>query len=173
MRRVVALTALLVTACAPAPPAAPGTSAPAERDAAVAAAPQRSDPAPPPTALASPDVTATPRACEPAVADDVDTVVTAQLDAFARDDIAGAFRVATESFKREQRLDGFERLVADNFPPVRDPAGHTVEACQTDGRRAALDVVVTARSGERGSYTYVLDWYRGQWRIAQVRPTRA
>jgi hypothetical protein len=90
-----------------------------------------------------------PEACDPLTRAAVGTTVSAQLDAFAADDLAAAYALTSPFFRRVVDGGTFETLIRDEYPWLLGNVGHRLDECGVRGRRAFLVVGVRAEGREQ------------------------
>ena len=165
---VTALSFTLAAGCGPAEVAAPSEPAPAPApeqapDQAPEATPGPDLPRDPPVDAGRP-----PNACDASTASAITATVSTQLDAFADDDIAGAYAVTSPFFRRFLDETGFATLIRDEYPELLGNDGHRADECLAVGRRGSL--IVGVRSGTREVVLrYDLSEEGDGWRIDGAR----
>lgn len=163
---------LLDAGCTPTPePAAPAAVDPAPSP-TLPPAPERVPepdpiPDPPPRPPAAPD-TATPTDCDDATRERIVATLSTQLDAFAADDLAGAYAMTSPFFRNFFDVDAFATLILDDYPQLVGNDGHRFDECRTVGRRAFIVVGVRA-SGTETVLRYDLSEEPEGWRIDGAR----
>ena len=165
---VAALTVALAAGCGPSEVAAPSepTAAPAP-ELVPEDVPQ---PALPPDPPPDPPVDAgrPPNACDASTAAAITATVSTQLDAFADDDVAGAYAMTSPFFRRFLDEAGFATLIRDEYPELLGNDGHRADECLAVGRRGSL--IVGVRSGTREVVLrYDLSEEEDGWRIDGAR----
>jgi hypothetical protein len=165
-RTVLLLIAALIAGCtgtAPDPAvgpasAAPGTPEPEPHRPALPDGfepPARPEPAPDPSA---------PGTCDTATATAIAATVSAQLEAFARDDIAAAYALTSPFFQRLFELPAFEALIRSEYDYLLESSGHRLDECWVQGRRGYILAGVRSGTRERVLRYDVSDEPDG-WRI--------
>jgi len=100
--------------------------------------PARPDPAPDPLR---------PGACDAATAGAIGATVSAQLDAFMRDDIPAAYALTSPFFQRVIDAEAFETMIRTEYPYLIESSGHRLDECWARGRRGYF--LAGVRSGSR------------------------
>lgn len=100
--------------------------------------------------------------------EDPRAVVTAQLDALSRGDIARAYLYFSDSYRTEVSLEAFHRVVAVHRSLFR-PRQVRFARCAVSGNQADLELRVTTASGTDYPVQYHLVRERGSWRVADFR----
>lgn len=101
-------------------------------------APDRPEPAPDPMA---------PDACDEPTRTAIAGTLTAQLDAFAAEDLAAAYAMTSPFFRSFLDEDAFEALIRTQYPDLIGNDGHRFDDCGVRGRRGYI--VVGVRNGAR------------------------
>jgi hypothetical protein len=111
---------------------------------------------------------AAPRAGEPA--DGIRAVITAQLEAFQRDDFAHAFTFASPMIQGIFGTpENFGRMVRNGYPMVWRPAEVEMGGLNSFGGRLYQDVILRDGSGRYYVAEYEMIEVEGAWRINGVR----
>ena len=129
--------------------------------------PEDALPDPPPRPPAAPD-TATPADCDDATRERIEATLSTQLDAFAADDLAGAYAMTSPFFRNFYDVDAFATLILDGYPQLVGNDGHRFDECRTVGRRAFIVVGVRASDTET-VLRYDLSEEPEGWRIDGAR----
>lgn len=165
-----ALAGLLLPACV-------GGGAPAEEEAAAvpsqAPAPRSQGPgSEEPTRPDGADDPHGELACDDDVADAIDETIAAQLAAFADDDFGRALGLASQGFQAGLDVDGFRRIIEQDYPVVADAVDHTSGLCVAQDDAAQLLVTVEGSDGTAQELVYTMALEDDGWRIdgAQVPP---
>lgn len=169
---VAALTIALAAGCGTSEMTAPSEPAPAP---APEQAPERApeavpEPSLPPDLPSDPPVDAgrPPNACDASTAAAITATVSTQLDAFADDDVAGAYAMTSPFFRRFLDEAGFATLIRDEYPELLGNDGHRADECLVVGRRGSL--IVGVRDGAREVVLrYDLSEEEDGWRIDGAR----
>jgi hypothetical protein len=106
-----------------------------------------------------------PRACDDGEQAALTATVTAQLDALAAGDFAGAYAWASTAFRAGVGLPAFEQVIRTGYPELLSVALRRVEGCQIADGRGTLVVGITLRTGARRVLGYRLSEEREGWRI--------
>ena len=136
------------------------------------------EPAPTPSIDQAPESTPKPEppvdvgrpanACDASTAAAITATVSTQLDAFADDDIAGAYAVTSPFFRRFLDEAGFATLIRDEYPELLGNDGYRADECLAVGRRGSL--IVGVRDGTREVVLrYDLSEEEDGWRIDGAR----
>lgn len=160
------LTTLLLAACGGEPglegvdddaARAPASAAPADPP------PPPGAPTPPPAAPAPDPVP--PTDCADDVRDGVARTIDAQLAAFAEDDLAAAYALASRGFRGSVTLEQFEGIIRAEYSALLAVERHEVLECRSDGERAAVLVGLVDRAGTPSLLTYDLVREPEGWRV--------
>jgi hypothetical protein len=83
-----------------------------------------------------------PDTCDAATEAGIGATVSAQLDAFARDDIVTAYGLTSASFRRTFDVGVFAQLIRRDYPYLLESSGHRLDECWAIGRRGYILVGV-------------------------------
>jgi hypothetical protein len=148
-----------------APTVAPGTSEESTTDAPDSEPgndaegfepPARPEPAPDPLR---------PGACDATTAGAIGATVSAQLEAFTREDIASAYGLTSPFFQRMLDVEAFETMIRTEYPYLLESSGHRLDECWARGRRGYILAGVRAGSRETVLRYDVSDEPGLGWRI--------
>ncbi len=109
-----------------------------------------------------------PQGCTPDTLAAIGATVSAQLDAFAQDDLPLAYAMTSPFFRRLVAPDDFATLIRDDYPELVGNDGHRLDACGSRGRRGFLIVGVQTRTQEV-VLRYDLSEEDDGWRIDGAR----
>jgi len=115
----------------------------------------------------------TVQTCPAPVRAAIEVTIGAQLDAFADDDVAGAFSYASEAFRAQTDVASFERLITGAFPAVADPVSFSVGRCRSERASAQVLIAVVGADGGRMGLVYDMVDEAGRWAIDGARQTSA
>lgn len=105
------------------------------------------------------------------VRDEVKLVVTDQLRAFQREDIAAAYALAASSIRQQFRLPIYERMIRRGYAPLLKHERADAGVVRDDGAAMAmLLVIVRDRDGRLIRYNFHLLREDGAWRVSGVLP---
>lgn len=79
-----------------------------------------------------------PGACDAVTADAIAAVVSAQLDAFAGDDLDAAYALTSPFFQRLLDRDAFETMIRTGYPYLLESSGHRLDECWARSRRGYI-----------------------------------
>jgi hypothetical protein len=110
--------------------------------------------------------------CDAAVTSAVETTIRTQVDAFGREDFAGAYEMAAPDFQEAVGLEEFEDVIRDGFVPLLDVSSFTVSQCLWDSELDLVEIgmTLTTNSGVVGSLLYSLVLVPEGWRILGAVP---
>jgi hypothetical protein len=106
-----------------------------------------------------------PGACDAPTAAAIGATVSAQLQAFMRDDIAAAYALTSPFFQFVLDIEGFEEMIRTDYPYLIESSGHRLDECWTRGRRGYILAGVRTGSRERVLRYDVSDEPEVGWRI--------
>jgi len=89
-----------------------------------------------------------PDPCDAVTAGAIGATVSAQLDAFMRDDIPAAYALTSPFFQRVLDAEAFETMIRTEYPYLIESSGHRLDECWTRGRRGYILAGVRSGSGE-------------------------
>ena len=95
-------------------------------------------------------------------------VIRSQLEAFRRDDYAGAYVFAAPGIKSQFPADAFEKMVRLSYPLIAKSTDATFGLTIDDGKSAVVTVRVVGTEKKAASYQYLLERVGDDWRIAGV-----
>lgn len=95
-------------------------------------------------------------------------VIEGQLDSFRRGDYGAARAFAATPLRTRFNDETFEIMIRRGYPVIAQNTAALCHDAKDDGRRAALEVRVTAQSGEQTWFRYDLLRERDGWRISGV-----
>ena len=108
----------------------------------------------------------------PGLADDRDGVratISAQIDAFLRDDFSEAFKFASPQIQRLFRTpDNFGQMVRNGYPMVWRPATVDYLGLSNEGGRTVQEVLITDFSGQSYVLQYLMIETENGWLINGV-----
>ncbi len=102
------------------------------------------------------------------VKDALRTVITTQLEAFRRDDYAGAYRFSHTAFQDQMTVQTFERMVRLGFPAIAHSTAAHFGLAFDNGDDAVINVRIFSANAEPIDYRYVLRREGDTWRITSV-----
>jgi hypothetical protein len=100
--------------------------------------------------------------------DALHAVITAQLDAFRKDDYAGAYVFADGAIKNQFPLENFERMVRTGYPAIAHSTSAKCGLSFDNGDEAVVNVRVFSANREPIDYQYTLRRDGADWRITGV-----
>lgn len=95
-------------------------------------------------------------------------VIRQQLEAFRRDDFAGAYKFAAQGIKDQFPVAEFEAMVRKGYPIIAASTDAIFGITLDDGERAVVSVRVIGKEKQSGNFQYLLERSGDQWRIAGV-----
>ncbi|EDY20346.1 conserved hypothetical protein [Chthoniobacter flavus Ellin428] len=102
------------------------------------------------------------------IKDALRAVVDAQLNAFRRDDYAGAYVFSDTEFRHQCPLDRFERMVRIGYPAIAHSTSARCGLAFDNGDEATVNVRVFSDGREPVDYQYTLRRDGEIWRITGV-----
>jgi len=102
------------------------------------------------------------------IKDALRAVVDAQLNAFRRDDYAGAYVFSDVEFRHQCPLDRFERMVRIGYPAIAHSTSARCGLAFDNGDEATVNVRVFSDGREPIDYQYTLRRDGEIWRITGV-----
>ena len=104
----------------------------------------------------------------PAMKEKLQAVIRGQLEAFRKDDFAGAYRFAAAAIREQFPLAAFETMVKSNYPAIAKSEDAVFGLTLDDGDKAVVNVRVVGPKQESVSYQYLLERDGEEWRISGV-----
>jgi hypothetical protein len=96
-------------------------------------------------------------------------VIQGQLDAFRKDDYAGAYRFAAKGIQEQFPVSAFEKMVRESYPVIAKNEEAVFGLSVDDGQKAIVNVRVLGQNKASTSYQYILERDDGDdWRILGV-----
>ncbi len=102
--------------------------------------------------------------------------ITRQFEAFAAEDVEGAFGYASPGIQGMfGSAENFGRMVREGYPMVWRPGSYAFSGLEDEGGRLRQTVVITDRSGAAWVADYWMVQVDGRWRIdgVSLRPQQA
>lgn len=96
------------------------------------------------------------------------SVIDAQLNAFRREDYAGAYFFSDAEFRHQMPLDQFERMVRVGYPAIAHSSSARCGLAFDNGDEATVNVRVFSDGREPIDYQYTLRRDGVSWRITGV-----
>jgi hypothetical protein len=106
-----------------------------------------------------------PGACDATTAAAIGATVSAQLEAFMREDIEAAYELTSPFFRRLLDIEAFETMIRTEYPYLLESSGHRLDECWARGRRGYILAGVRTGSRETVLRYDVSDEPEGGWRI--------
>jgi hypothetical protein len=100
--------------------------------------------------------------------DALHAVINAQLDAFRKDDYAGAYVFADGAIKNQFPLESFEHMVRTGYPAIAHSTSAKCGLSFDNGDEAVVNVRVFSANREPIDYQYTLHRDGQNWRITGV-----
>jgi hypothetical protein len=100
--------------------------------------------------------------------DALHAVINAQLDAFRKDDYAGAYIFADGAIKNQFPLESFERMVRTGYPAIAHSTSAKCGLSFDNGAEAVVNVRVFSENRDPIDYQYTLRRDGQNWRITGV-----
>jgi hypothetical protein len=88
-----------------------------------------------------------PGTCDTTTAEAIAATVSAQLEAFTREDIAAAYGLTSPFFQRVLDVEAFATMIRTDYPYLLESSGHRLDECWVRGRRGYI--LAGVRSGSR------------------------
>ena len=104
----------------------------------------------------------------PAMKEKLHAVIRGQLEAFRKDDFAGAYKFAAAGIREQFPLAAFETMVKSNYPAIAKSEDAVFGLTLDDGDKAVVNVRVVGPKQESVSYQYLLERDGEDWRISGV-----
>ena len=104
----------------------------------------------------------------PAMKEKLQAVIRGQLEAFRKDDFAGAYKFATAGIREQFPLAAFEAMVKKQYPAIAKSEDAVFGLTLDDGAKAVVNVRVVGPKQESVSYQYLLERDGEEWRIGGV-----
>jgi hypothetical protein len=95
-------------------------------------------------------------------------VIRQHLEAFRRDDFAGAYKFAAPGIKGQFPETEFGAMVKKGYPIIAASTGAVFGITLDDGQRAVVNVRVIGKDKQSETFKYLLESSDGEWRIAGV-----
>src|SRR5688572_27500748 len=111
---------------------------------------------------------AEPQPSTPEVKDKIHAVIRQQMEAFRKDDFAGAYKFAAKGIRDAFPVEAFEKMVRSSYPLIPKSTEEVFGLTLDDGKRAAVTVRVVGKDKQSESYQYLLEHDGETWRIAGV-----
>ncbi|MEZ0259081.1 MAG: DUF4864 domain-containing protein [Chthoniobacter sp.] len=102
------------------------------------------------------------------IKDALRSVVDAQLNAFRKDDYAGAYVYSDLEFRHQCPLDRFERMVRVAYPAIAHSTSARCGLAFDNGDEAVINVRVFSEGREPVDYQYLMRRDGETWRITGV-----
>ena len=96
------------------------------------------------------------------------SVIRQQLEAFRRNDFAGAYKFAAQGIKDQFPAAEFEAMVKKGYPLIAESTDVIFGITLDDGDRAVVNVQVIGKGKTSGMFQYLLERNGTEWRIAGV-----
>lgn len=103
-------------------------------------------------------------------ADPLKAVVELQLEAFRKNDFAGAYGFAHSGVQQQFPQAEFEKMVRGGFGAMLKPGVTGFGKSLVNGEVGTVEVTLAGEDGEVSAYKYFLEKEKGAWRITAVLP---
>lgn len=102
------------------------------------------------------------------IKDALRSVVDAQLNAFRKDDYAGAYVYSDVEFRHQVTLDRFERMVKVAYPAIAHSTSARCGLAFDNGEEAVINVRIFSEGREPVDYQYFMRRDGESWRVTGV-----
>ena len=96
------------------------------------------------------------------------TVVSAQLEAFRRNDFAKAYTFAAAGIREKFDAAAFEKMVKEQYPVIANSKSAKFGAATENGEEAMLIVTIRGAGKQAGQFRYLFVREKSNWKISGV-----